>query len=205
MTVVTLEQLEKLFETTRKATLEKYVDALNETLEKYEITTPQRIAMFMAQVGHESGGLTITEESLNYRPERLQVIFPKYFHNVDVNEYAHKPEKIANRVYSNRMGNGDEESGDGYKFRGRGFIQITGRDNYTGFSKDNGMSVDEAVEYMETPEGACMSAGWFWNKHGLNGFADRNDCRGATVRINGGTIGLEEREEIYKEALELFS
>jgi len=203
--VVTLNQLQSLFESTKAVVLKKYIDALNETLEKYEINTPERIAMFLAQVGHESGGLTITEESLNYRGERLAVVFPKYFHNVNTSEYAHQPEKIANRVYSNRMGNGSEASGDGYKFRGRGFIQITGHDNYHGFATDNGMSIDEAVDYMQTPEGACMSAGWFWNKHGLNGFADRQDCLGATKRINGGTIGLQEREEIYKEALELFS
>ena len=185
--------------------LEQWTDALNKILPDYGIDTPQRVAAFVAQSAHESGNFTALHENLNYKAESLCKVWPKYFNAGNANDYAHNPEKIANRVYSNRMGNGDEESGDGYKFRGRGFIQITGRDNYTGFSKDNGMSVDEAVEYMETPEGACMSAGWFWNKHGLNGFADRNDCRGATVRINGGTIGLEEREEIYKEALELFS
>jgi putative chitinase len=203
--LVTSQQLHSLFETTKTATIEKYVDALNETLERFEINTPQRIAMFMAQIGHESGGLNIVEENLNYRPERLKVIFPKYFQNVDVSEYAHNPEKIANRVYSNRMGNGNEASGDGYKFRGRGFIQLTGHDNYAHFAEAIGMTVDEVVEYMKTPEGACMSAGWFWASHGLNHFADNGDCLGATKRINGGTIGLAEREAIYKEALEIFS
>lgn len=202
---VTIEQLERLFESTHKATLEKYIDALNEALEKYEITTPKRIAMFMSQIGHESGGLTIVEENLNYRPERLKVIFPKYFSNVDPTEYAHNPQKIANRVYANRMGNGNEQSGDGYKFKGRGFIQLTGHDNYASLAHALDMTIDEVVEYMLTPEGACMSACWFWSTHNLNAFADAGDCLGATKRINGGVIGLAEREEIYKEALEIFS
>lgn len=203
--LVTREQLHSLFETTKSAIIDKFVEPLNETLEKFEINTPARIAMFFAQIGHESGGLNIVEENLNYRPERLQVIFPKYFAGVDTSQFAHHPEKIANRVYANRMGNGPESSGDGYKFRGRGLIQLTGHDNYAHFAEAMGMSIDEAVEYMQTPAGACMSAGWFWHTHGLNQFADHHDCLGATKRINGGTIGLHEREEIYKEALELFS
>jgi putative chitinase len=203
--LVTLEQLERLFESTKRETLQKYVDPLNDALEKYEINTPKRIAMFMAQIGHESGGLTIVEESLNYRAERLKVVFPKYFNNVDPNEYAHNPQKIGNRVYANRMGNGSEQSGDGYKYRGRGFIQLTGHDNYASYAHAAGFqSVDEAVAYLSTPEGACSSAAWFWSAHGLNAFADADDCLGATKRINGGVIGLAEREAIYKEALEIF-
>ena len=203
--LVTKEQLHSLFESTPNQVIEKYVDPLNATLERFEINTPQRIAMFLAQIGHESGGLAIIEENLNYRPERLAQIFPRYFKNVNVNDYARNPQKIASRVYANRMGNGDEASGDGYKFRGRGLIQLTGHDNYANFSNDMNMSVDEAVDYLQTPDGATMSAGWFWNKNHLNQFADNNDVVGATRRINGGTIGLKEREEVYHEAITLFS
>ena len=202
---VTQEQLQQLFETTKPAVIERYVDALNEAMDKFEIDTPQRIAMFLAQVGHESGGLNVIEENLNYRPDRLRVIFPRYFSDVDPDEYAHNPEKIANRVYANRMGNGSEESGDGYRYRGRGFIQLTGHDNYDHFAKDMGMDMQDALEYMQTPAGAASSAAWFWYTHGLNQYADNDDCVGATRRINGGTIGLQEREEIYREALEIFS
>ena len=124
---ITKEQLESFFEDTDEDIVDAYVDPLNKVFEKFEINNPNRIAMFLAQVGHESGGLTRTSENLNYKPERLAQIFPKYFRDVDPHEYAHNPEKIANRVYANRMGNGDEESGDGYKFRGRGLIQLTGQ------------------------------------------------------------------------------
>ena len=201
---VTLEQLQQFFEHTPAQTLEKYVDALNATMDRFEINTPERIAMFMAQIGHESGGLKIVEENLNYRADRLRAVFPRYFSNVDPNAYAHNPQKIANRVYGGRMGNGPESSGDGYKFRGRGLIQLTGHDNYYRFSQDIGMDIDEAVEYLQTPEGAAMSAGWFWNKNNLNHYADANDVVGATRRINGGTIGLKEREEAYHEAMTIF-
>lgn len=203
--LVSREQLHQLFETTKPAIIDKYLDALNEAMERFEINTPPRIAMFLAQIGHESGGLNIVEENLNYRGDRLRVVFPRYFTDVNPEEYAHNPEKIANRVYGNRMGNGPEHTGDGFRYRGRGFIQLTGHDNYAHFAKDMGMDMDEVVEYMKTPAGACSSAAWFWHTHGLNAFADNHDCLGATKRINGGTIGLHERQEIYKEALEIFS
>lgn len=201
---VTRQQLRSLYQSTRVVVIDKYLDSLNLAMQKFDINTPDRIAMFLAQVGHESGGLTIVEENLNYRAERLVAVFPKYFRDVDVNDYAMQPEKIANRVYANRMGNGNEDSSDGYKYRGRGFIQLTGHDNYAHFAEAMEMSVDDAVDYLETPEGACMSAGWFWSVNNINQYADRQDCRGATIRINGGTNGLLERESIYHEALELF-
>ena len=202
---ITREQLEQFFEDTKAEIIDAYVDPLNKACDTFQINTTKRVAMFLAQVGHESGGLTHTQENLNYKPERLGQIFPKYFHNVDVHQYAHNPEKIANRVYASRMGNGDEASGDGYRFRGRGLIQLTGRDNYTHFANDIGMSIEDVVEYMGTPDGAAMSAAWFWAKHGLNQIADAGDILTATKRINGGTIGLEERKELYEEALELFA
>ena len=202
--LVTKEQLSSLFESTRESVVDKYVDPLNAVLEKFEINTPQRIAMFLAQIGHESGGLNVVEENLNYRPERLAQIFPRYFRDVDVNAYAHNPQKIASRVYGNRMGNGNEASGDGYKFRGRGLIQLTGHDNYALFAASMDMPIDEVVDYLQTPEGAAMSAGWFWNKNNLNQFADNDDVVGATRRINGGTNGLAERQAVYQEALTIF-
>jgi len=202
--MITREHLESFFEDTKAEVIDSYVEPLNKVCEKFDISTSNRAAMFLAQVGHESGGLKIVRENLNYKAEGLTRVFPKYFRDVDPNEYAHNPEKIANRVYANRMGNGDEESGDGYKFRGRGLIQLTGHDNYSHFARDMGISIDEAVEYLETPEGAAMSAGWFWNKNNLNHCADNDDVVSATKKINGGTIGLQERTALYEEAKILF-
>lgn len=201
---VTLEQLDSFFENTDTELLETLVDPLNAALDKYEINTPERVAMFMAQVGHESGGLKRREENLNYSAQRLTQVFPKYFRDVDPNDYARNPEKIANRVYGNRMGNGDEDSGDGYRYRGRGFIQLTGKNNYKAFADAMGMSLDEAVDYLSTAEGAAMSAAWFWDMRNLNADADRGDVVTVTKKINGGTIGLHERQALYKEALGIF-
>jgi len=173
-------------------------------MERFEINNPQRIAMFLAQIGHESGGLKHVKENLNYRSSQLLKVFPKYFRDRDPADYERKPEKIANLVYGGRMGNGTEETGDGYKYRGRGLIQLTGHDNYNAFANGVGISIDEAVTYLETPEGAAMSAAWFWNSRKLNAVADAGDVVKATKLINGGTIGLEDRKELYEEALEIF-
>ena len=202
--LVSREQLAQFFENTPANVIDHYVEPLNNALQHFQINTPDRIAMFMAQVGHESGGLTQIQENLNYRADRLPVVFPRYFRDVNPNAYARNPEKIANRVYANRMGNGPESSGDGYRYRGRGLIQLTGHDNYARFANDMGMSVEEAVEYLSTPEGAAMSAAWFWSKNGLNEIADRGDVVAATKRINGGTIGLADRQAHYSEALHIF-
>ena len=130
--------------------------------------------------------------------------FPKYFRDVDPNDYAKQPEKIANRVYGGRMGNGDEESGDGYRFRGRGLIQLTGKSNYIACSEDLEVDLIENPDYLITPEGAARSAAWFWSANDLNKYADADDIVGCTKRVNGGTIGLEERTELYEEAKALF-
>ena len=201
--MITLELLQGMFPKTKNSVLESYVDPLNEVCDKFEINTSERLAMFLAQIGHESGGLSVVQENLNYRAERLAVVFPKYFKGIDTSDYAHNPEKIANRVYANRMGNGDEESGDGYKFRGRGLIQLTGHNNYASFASDMGMDIDEAVEYLSTPEGAAMSAGWYWNKTSLNQWADSSDVLTVTKKINGGTIGLAEREHLFHHGMTL--
>lgn len=201
--MITLELLQRMFPKTKALTLESYVDPLNDACNKFEINTAERIAMFLAQIGHESGGLSVVQENLNYRAERLTVVFPKYFKDISAAGYAHNPEKIANRVYANRMGNGDEDSGDGYRYRGRGLIQLTGYNNYASFAADMGIDIDEAVEYLSTPEGAAMSAGWYWNKTNLNQWADSLDVITVTKKINGGTNGLAEREHLFHHGMNL--
>ena len=205
MALVTFDQLNDFFEDTSESIVEKYVDPLNEMMEFYEINNKNRISMFLAQVGHESGGLTTIRENLNYSAERLKVIFPKYFRNVDPSGYARNPQAIANRVYANRMGNGDEASGDGYRYCGRGLIQLTGKSNYNAFAQDMNMSLEEATEWLSTEEGAAWSAGWFWDSRELNQWADKGDILTVTKKINGGTIGLEDRKSHYEAALEIFS
>lgn len=201
---ITFDQLNEFFADTDEDTVEKFVAPLNEVMDFYEINTPERISMFLAQVGHESGGLNAIQENLNYRAETLTKVFPKYFRNKNPNDYAKNPQKIANLVYASRMGNGPPESGDGYNFRGRGLIQLTGRSNYTIFAQDMEISLEEAVVWLETPEGAAWSAGWFWDSRELNNWADNGDVLTVTKKINGGTIGLKDREKHYAEALHIF-
>ena len=180
-------------------------EALAQLLPDYQIDTPQRMAAFLAQCAHESGNFVFIKENLNYKAASLRKVFPKYFPTDELaQQYANKPAAIANRVYANRMGNGDEASGDGYKFCGRGLIQVTGRDNYSWFAASLGIEPEEASEYMETFEGAAQSACWFWETNNLNQWADRGDIVTLTKRINGGTIGLEDRKKHYEHALHVF-
>jgi len=165
-------------------------------LNNYGINTPLRIAHFMAQIEHESNLKPIIE-NLNYSVQGLLSVFSRYFPNpVIASEYARKPEKIANRVYANRMMNGDEASGDGWKYRGRGFIQITGKENYMLLSKDM------RVDYLNNPDlllneaDSMISAVWYWNKNNLNKYADKDDIRTITRKINGGYNGLEHRMQL---------
>lgn len=185
--------------------IDQWHSALSQLLPDYEINTPQRIAAFIAQCSHESAGFTALRENLNYRWQSLRKIFPKYFPTDELaQEYANKPNKqeaIANRVYANRMGNGPESSGDGWRFCGRGLIQLTGRDNYSWFAASLGITVEEASEYLQTFEGAAQSACWFWETNGLNRWADAGDILTLTKRINGGTIGLDDRIKHYNHAL----
>lgn len=203
MTQLTKEQLKQLLP--RNPYIDHWHRALEQLLPDYEINTSQRIAAFVAQCAHESGGFMVLKENLNYRAQTLRKIFPKYFPTDELAQnYANRPNKqeaIANRVYASRMGNGPEESGDGYRFCGRGLIQLTGRDNYTFFAGSLGISVEEASEYLETFEGAAQSACWFWETNNLNQWADRGDILTLTKRINGGTIGLEDRIKHYEHAL----
>ena len=202
---ISLEQLKSFFEDTEESVLANFVDPINKVIEEFEINTLERISMFLAQIGHESGGLTKLHENLNYKAARLAQIFPKYFRDVDPEGYANNPERIANRVYADRMGNGSEDSGDGYKFRGRGAVQLTGRSNYTACGKDLGVDLEANPDYLETPEGAIRSAAWFWDQHDLNELSDEKNVTAVTKKINGGVIGLEERTALFEEALTVFA
>lgn len=185
--------------------LDNWFHALSEILPEYEINTPQRVAAFIAQCAHESGGFKFLKENLNYKAASLRKVFPKYFpDDALASQYAGKGEKIANRVYANRMGNGPEESGDGYRYCGRGLIQLTGKDNYTLFAGSLDIPVTDVPEYLQTFEGAVQSACFFWENTNLNQWADKGDILTLTKRINGGTIGLEDRIKHYNHALHIF-
>ena len=182
-----------------------WFQALTDILPEYEITTPQRVAAFLAQCAHESGGFVFLKENLNYKAASLRRVFPKYFSDdATAAHYAGKGEMIANRVYANRMGNGDEASGDGFRYCGRGLIQLTGKNNYTFFAGSLDIPVEEASEYLQTFEGAVQSACFFWEQNKLNQYADSGDILTMTKRINGGTIGLEDRQKHYQHALHIF-
>jgi putative chitinase len=196
---LTLAQLKQIIPKNPYA--EHWHKALAQLLPEYEINTPQRMAAFLAQCAHESGGFTAIKENLNYRAVTLRKIFPKYFPTDEMAaQFANKPQAIANKVYANRMGNGPEESGDGYRYSGRGLIQLTGKDNYFWFAASIDLTPEAASEYMETFEGAAQSACWFWETNNLNQWADRDDILTLTKRINGGTIGLADRQKHYEHA-----
>lgn len=180
---------------------EELVKAL-EIIALFNINTTERVAMFLAQCGHESAGFSTFKENLNYSAKSLNAVFPKYFKNAGRNaeDYARQPEKIANVIYANRMGNGNIASGDGWKYRGRGLIQLTGKGNYAEFSKD--FDIDDVMKNPDLVSDdltvAVKSAVWFWIRNDLNKYADSNDVRGCTRRINGGYNGLDERTKLYE-------
>lgn len=199
---LTLEQLKRLIP--KNPYVEYWYEALAQLLPDYEINTAKRIAAFIAQCSHESAGFTALKENLNYRAESLMRVWPRLFPTIEVaRQYAHNQEKIANRAYSNRMGNGDEASGDGWRYCGRGLIQLTGKSNYQNFADSLEMNVEDVPAYLATFEGAAQSACWFWESNNLNFWADRGDMLTLTKRINGGTIGLEDRIKHYNHALEV--
>lgn len=198
-TILTRDQLKQMV---KNPYINQWYAALEQLLDDYEINTPQRVAAFVAQCAHESGNFVFIKENLNYKAASLMKTFGKYFPTADIAaQYANRPERIANRVYANRMGNGDEASGDGWRYCGRGLIQLTGRDNYTFFAGSMDIPVEEAAEYLATFEGAAQSACWFWETNNLNRFADSGDIKGLTRAINGGYIGLEDRISHYEHAL----
>ena len=205
---ITVEQFKELFP--KNANAEEWTDALNDILPDFEINTPKRVAAFLAQCGHESGGFSVLKENLNYSADGLNKIFKKYFPTLEsAQPYARQPEKIANKVYANRMGNGDETSGDGWRYRGRGPIQLTGKDNYRAFANDY---FEDPQTLLDDPDllidhipTSLLAAVWFWQKNKLNVQADAGDIKMMTKKINGGFIGLEDRIKHYEHALHVLA
>ena len=182
----------------------KWFEPLQETFEKYQINTPKRQACFIGQCMHESGGFKFLKENLNYIAKALMNTWPSRFPDTDTAEkYERQPEKIANKVYSGRMGN--TEDGDGAKFIGRGLIQLTGKDNYKAFGEAIGEDLVANPQLVEEPRYAALSAGWFWNKRGLNALADAMDITTLTIRINGGKIGIDDRIAKINKALDILA
>lgn len=178
------------------------VDDICDALNDSSLNTKFRMAAFIGQIGAESAFSHVVE-NLNYSADGLQKVFKKYFDAETAQEYARQPEKIANRVYANRMGNADENSGDGWKYRGRGFIQLTGRFNYMVCGTALGIDLISSPEYLETLDGAMKSALWFWDSNDLNTYADHGDILTITKKINGGTNGLQTRQELFNKALHI--
>lgn len=204
MSLITVDQLRAMIPTNKE--VEAWCEELNKALPKYDITTNQRIAGFVSQCAHESMDFTAMSENLNYREETLNKVFPRYFGPGKRNaaEYAKNPEKIANYVYMDEFRTsklGNTQPGDGWRFRGRGLKQLTGRDNYTRFAKDYDMTAEEAAVWVETKEGALASALWFWNTNKLNAIADTGNVAALTKKINGGDIGLADRQARYSRAM----
>ncbi len=172
-------------------------------MDKFQINTPLRLCHFLAQCGHESGNFKAVNENLNYGAKGLRGVFPKYFPtDALAAEYERKPEKIANKIYGGRMGNGPEASGEGYKFRGRGYIQLTGKDNYSAFDKVVAEDITANPDLVATKY-PLLSAAWFWNSRKLNEIADKGatdaEVTAITKKVNGGTIGLDDRIKHFKE------
>jgi len=186
-------------------------DYFNETFDRFDISSPARQACWIGQCGHECGNFRIMEENLNYRAATLLKLFPRTpkrvwgFTPEEAAAYERQPQRIANRIYSNRMGNRDEASGDGWRFRGAGFLQQTGHSNFWHASQALGEDFVMQPELVRTPKYAAMTAGWFWQTHRLNQYADSGDYLTLTKRINGGTIGLEDRKKHINEALHILS
>lgn len=198
--MITIGQLSQIFPQTPRSTLNELIEPLNKTLVKIGLNSPVEIAAFLAQVGHESGEFRFVSENLNYSAAGLRATFRKYFATQTLAEaYARQPQRIANRVYANRMGNGPEASGDGWLYRGGGYLQITGKRNYTALAKWLGKTVPETISYVRTTAGAIESAAWFWLENGLKALS--NDMEALTRRINGGVNGLAHRLELYNRAV----
>jgi len=205
---LTLEQLKQIVP--GNPHLEHWHEAFCEILPDYDITTPKRLAAFLAQSAHESGNFTAIKENLNYRPETLMKLFAHHFPGglAEAQHYCAQPNKqeaIANRIYANRMGNGDEESGEGWEYRGRGWLQTTGKHGYIELSDATQIDFVSNPDAVATPEGAAISAAVYWEKHNLNHFVDNNDFVGLTRHINGGTIGLEERMARFQHAMSVLA
>ena len=181
----------------------EWFDLLQKFLPQYDVNTPFRVAAFLANTAHETGNYTILEENLNYSKDRLLKIFKKYFNEANVDKYANKKILIVSRVYANRMGNGSEESQEGYIYRGKGLIQITGKDNTTALSKAINKSLSETSKYLLTKEGALVGSLYYWKTNNINRLADLNDIAKVRKAVNGGAIGIEDTTLRYNKALKL--
>lgn len=197
---VTAEQLKQLH------IREEWLQPLNETFERFQINTPRQQAAFIGQCGHECGQFKILEENLNYAADRLMKIWPSRFRTLEASQPYHRnPKAIANKVYSGRMGNRDEASGDGWRFRGRGCIQLTGSDAYYHAGKALGVDLWAEPDLVATPQYAALTAGWFWSTRKCNPLAESEDWTALTKKINGGTIGLQDRVKHIQHALDVLS
>ena len=198
---IDLNKFKKVFPKCKEP--DKLCNLFDNLLSPAGIDTKERVSMFLAQCGHESGGFTVFTENLNYSAKGLRGTFPKYFpDDATAVAYERKPEKIANKVYANRMGNGPESSGDGWKYRGTGLIQLTGKSNFETFSKDSGINIVTDPEAIRTDLSiAIRTAIWFWNKNNLNKHADNKDVKTATKIINGGFNGLDDRIKKFNELM----
>lgn len=201
---ITIEQIKKIAPGAPDKAAGEFVDTFNKWSDKFGITTPLRAAHFISQCVHECAELKAFEENLNYSEKGLLKVFPKYFNAATAKQYSRKPEKIANRVYANRMGNGNEASGDGWKYKGRGAIGLTGRSNYLAYST-SGFCIGDLIahpEWLAKSPGCYKSAMWFWWKNGLNAIADTGDVNAVTKRVNGGYNGLDSRKKYLVRAKE---
>ena len=196
--MITAAQVQKL------GLLADWLDPLNEVFARYDMATPARMASFIGQCQHESGNFKTLRENLNYSAKGLCATWPKRFPTEEsATPYHRNPEKIANKVYADRMGNGDEASGDGWKYSGRGLIQLTGKSNYTLAGDSLVADLLNTPDLVLQPKYAALTAGWFWDKNRLNAFADAGNIEGMTKKINGGTIGLDDRKKHIAHALEV--
>ena len=184
---------------------EALLPGIEAAIKTADLDTPARLSAFLAQTGHESGGFKFLEENLNYKPETLCRVWPSHFNEENCHEFSGNPEAIANTAYAGRMGNGDAETGDGWRYRGRGFLQLTGKENYEHASSDLGFDFVSEPDAVATPEGAALTAAWFWKKHNLNHYVDNNDFTQMTKIINGGTIGLEDRVARFNHAMSVLA
>ena len=203
---ITAEQLKKAVPGVSTKNLPGFVESFNKWAEKFGVDTPLRVVHYLAQVFHESGNLSAREENLNYSAEGLLKVFPKYFNRSNVGMYARNPQKIANRVYANRMGNGSEASGDGYRYRGRGYLQTTGRANYRAYAGSEHCQGDLMAhpEWLATSPGDQKSSLYFWQRNNLNRYADADNINAVTRKINGGYNGLAERKRLLEAFKKVF-